>query len=108
MTLYAVIGILQLFNIDILHLYAKNRYFLNSHFVTTSGNIDFVSGTLCIMLPILCGAVVLLRDRWRWFLLIPVALCMLLAIQINVDAFYVGIFGAFLISIPFWVREKAC
>lgn len=106
LTIFALIGLLQLWNIDVLALYPSGQSFLNLPFVSTIGNIDIVATYLCIVLPILCVAMITSDQWWRYLLLIPIAMGLYLEVLIDVDAGKVGLLTCALVLIPMLFRNK--
>ncbi len=106
MTLFSVIGILQLWGIDVLNLYPEGMYYAGTYFVTTIGNIDVVATMLCITLPLMCVAVVTGEDKRRWLLLIPIGLCLFFEVMINVDAGTMGLLVTAAIMAPILLRDR--
>ena len=106
LTLFSIIGLLQLWNIDILTLYPVGQSFFNLPFVSTIGNIDMVATYLCTVLPILCVFMVTSDKWWRYLLLIPIALGLYLEVLIDVDAGKIGLITFALVLIPMLFRNK--
>ena len=106
LTIFSLIGLLQLWNVDILTLYPAGQTYPELPFVSTIGNIDMVATYLCTALPILCVAAVTSEQWWRYLLLIPIALGMYLEVLIDVDAGKVGLLTSALVLIPMLFRNK--
>lgn len=82
----------------------QDFYNTGKKFLGTVGNVSFTAGLLCIAIPLF--AVCLLRGRGvrRFWLLLPLAACCWLAVQIRVLAAFVGLTAGWLLALPFVLR----
>lgn len=69
-------------------------------FLGTVGNIDLLSAVLCVAIPVLWVAVLRLKGRWKYALLLPLALSLGVLCLSYVEAGLVGVFGGALLTIP--------
>lgn len=106
MALFSLLSIVQLFGGNPFTLYPEgyNYFGANIHypgaFLGTIGNIDLVAGFLCVTMPLLWVSVLRLKERWRFFLLIPLALSLFTLCKMSVLAGLVGVFGGVVLSLP--------
>lgn len=104
-TAFGIICIFQMLDLNIFGLYPLSRNkktcadFINS-FIGTIGNIDFTASFLCIAIPVFWCSILRWKDKRRFLLFIPLLLCLLVLLKINVAAGYVGIFIGTLLSLP--------
>lgn len=104
-TAFCGICVLQMLNVNIFGLYplfdAKPSCadFIGA-FIGTIGNIDFTASFLCIAIPLLWCSILRLKDKQRFFLFVPLLLCLIVLLKINVAAGYVGVFAGTLLSVP--------
>lgn len=103
MTVFSAIGIGQIFGASL--FYPTGRTFLNSHFLSTIGNIDFVSGMLCIALPLFFAGFVYWDAVWGRLLFIPLALGTFVFFAVNVESGLVGLLVLLPILFPLLVRN---
>ncbi|HIR50354.1 MAG TPA: O-antigen ligase family protein [Candidatus Avoscillospira avicola] len=64
------------------------------------GNVDLLAGLLALGIPMLWVAVVRRKERWRFWLLLPLALCLAVLVWMDVLAGLVGVFGGALLTLP--------
>ena len=75
-------------------------------FLGTAGNVGLLTAVLCIAIPAFWTAVLRLRDKERFILLIPLGLSLAVLLGSKVEAGIVGVFGGALLTIPVVVSEK--
>lgn len=104
-TAFCGICTLQMLNVNVFKLYpffgekSSCGDFIGA-FIGTIGNIDFAASFLCIAIPILWCGILRLKDRRRHLLLIPLLLCLVVLVRINVAAGYLGVIMGALLSLP--------
>ena len=103
-TAFCCICVFQMLNFNIFGLYPLGELYTCEDFVDsfigTIGNIDFTASYLCIAVPILWCAILRLKGRVRFLLLLPLLLCLAVLVRINVAAGYFGVFLGALLSLP--------
>ncbi|MBQ3356763.1 MAG: O-antigen ligase family protein [Oscillospiraceae bacterium] len=104
-TAFCMICILQMRNVNVFGLYpligAKNSCadFIGA-FIGTIGNIDFTASFLCIAIPIFWCSILRLKNKQRFFLAIPLLLCLNVLVKINVSAGCFGLIVGTLLTVP--------
>lgn len=104
-TAFCGVCVLQMLNVNVFGLFPLSaakptcESFLHS-FIGTIGNVDFAASFLCIAVPIFWCAVLRLNGRLRFILLLPLLLCLLVLVRINVAAGFVGVILGTLLSVP--------
>lgn len=69
-------------------------------YLGTIGNTDLLAAFLCLVIPVFWVALLRLRDRRRFLLLIPLVLALLVLLRMRVLAGFVGVFLGGLIALP--------
>ena len=70
-------------------------------YLGTIGNVDMVAGLMCIAIPLFLLYIILAKDdQWRMWLLIPLGLCVVVTIRMDVTAAFLGLAGGLLLTIP--------
>lgn len=105
MILCCTVAILQLLGYNPLSLFPDGMsYYKRSGyagmFLGTVGNVDLLSAVLCIAIPVFWVAVLRLSNRWKYLLLIPLAMCLAVLIASQAEAGIVGVLGGALLTIP--------
>ena len=106
MSVFCMICFLHLLRLDPLALFPEtlDYYLTEERYLGTVGNVGFIGALLCLAIPVFSAGVLLLKDRLRWLLLIPLAFCVILLFCISVLAAYVGLVLGGLIVTPFVLR----
>lgn len=87
-------------------LYPEGYTYWNSHFLSTAGNIDCVAGYLCILIPLLLTAFVLLESRWRYLCLPGLFLLAYLLLFSDTDTAKLGLIVPVLL-LPFLLDSRS-
>lgn len=101
-----VLSIIQLAGANPLGLYPDGLNYYgsgtdyNGAYLGTIGNTDLYSAFLCIAVPILWVSVLRSKDKYRLFLLVPLAAALFVLIKISVLAGLLGVFGGAVLSLP--------
>ena len=98
-----IISIIQYFGVNI--LYPAGTDFASSHFLGTIGNVNMLSGLLCIAIPIFIAAFIRLKDNKRWCLLPATFLGLLTLLFSEVDSGKVGILVVLVLFIPLMIKN---
>ena len=77
---------------------AGTRY--TGEYLGTIGNTDLLAAFLCLVIPVFWVALLRLRDRRRFLLLLPLALALFVLLRMRVLAGFVGVFLGGLIALP--------
>lgn len=103
---FSVLCLFQLAGRNPLHLYPAGLNYYDKNvaysgaFLGTLGNVGHVAALLCIAIPALSCAVLRMRTKLRFWLLIPAALSLIVLVWMNVAAGIVGVLGTALIGAP--------
>lgn len=87
-------------------LYPEGCSYWNTHFLSTIGNIDCVSGIIATVVPVLFCSFVLLEGRLRYIFLPGIFLLFYLQIFCDVDGGKIGLLLAVFVALPFLIDEK--
>ncbi len=103
---FSVISIIQLYGGNPFGLYpGELNYFgagvdYSGAYLGTIGNTDLVAGFLCIAITLLWVAVLRMKGKWRFVLLIPTAAALFVLLKMSVMAGLVGVFGGAVLALP--------
>lgn len=103
---FSVISIIQLYGGNPFGLYPGDlNYFgagvdYSGAYLGTIGNTDLVAGFLCVAITLLWVAVLRMKGKWRFALLIPTAAALFVLLKMSVMAGLVGVFGGAVLSLP--------
>lgn len=106
MTLNCLLALVQMAGFNPFTLYPHGMTYHDANvlyageFLGTLGNVDILSAVLCVAIPALWVALIVLRGRIRFFLLLPLVLCVATLLGSFVAGGIVGILGSALIIIP--------
>ena len=108
-----VLCLLQFAGLNPLHLYPEgmNYYGANTQyageFLGTVGNADILSAVLSLSIPAFWAAILRMKGcRERYFLLIPLALCLVVLLRAFVAGGILGVTGAVVLSTPLMTDDK--
>lgn len=108
-----VLCLLQFAGLNPLHLYPEgmNYYGANTQyageFLGTVGNADILSAVLSLSIPVFWAAILRMKGcRERYFLLIPLALCLVVLLRAFVADGILGVTGAIVLSAPLMTDDK--
>lgn len=101
--LIALIALPQTFNSTI--LYPEGYNYWNSSFLSTIGNIDCVAGIVCILVPTLLCAFVVLDGAWRYLCLPGLFLLPYIGAFSNNDTVKLGYLAA-AVLLPFLIQTR--
>lgn len=108
-----VLCLLQFAGLNPLHLYPEgmNYYGANTQyageFLGTVGNADILSAVLSLSIPVFWAAILRMKGcRERYFLLIPLALCLVVLLRAFVADGILGVTGAVVLSAPLMTDDK--
>ncbi|QSX06103.1 O-antigen ligase family protein [Sedimentibacter sp. zth1] len=96
MTIFCCISIIQLMGYNPFSLYPKGYNYFDGNvkyagfYISTVGNIDLASALLCLTTPIFLIGVIRMSEKRKFFLLVPLILCIIVTFAIKVQA---GILG---------------
>lgn len=113
MSINCVIALLQLAGYNPLSLYPTGMTYFDSgiqyegQFLGTIGNTNLLSAVLCIAIPVFFAALITLRDKRRFFLLIPLILCLIVWVKAEVAGGLIGVLGSILLALPVFTKKKA-
>ena len=102
---FDMLCVLQLYGLNPFTLYPEGYNYFGANldyggaYLGTIGNVDSVAAFLCIVIPILWSSLVRLRDKCKWFLLIPLGLSLFVLLKMWVLAGLVGVFAGSAISL---------
>ena len=80
--------------------YYDGNVLYSGEFLGTIGNADILSALLSLSIPAFFAAIMKLKDKRRFLLLIPLALCLFVLFKSFVAGGIVGVAGAVILSIP--------
>lgn len=112
MSINCVVALLQLAGGNPLSLYPTGMTYYDTdvqyegQFLGTVGNTNLLSALLCIAIPAFLTALVILRDKRRFLLLIPLTLCLTVLLKAPVAGGCVGLLGCALLMPPVLAKEK--
>ena len=86
--------------------YYDGNVLYSGEFLGTIGNADILSALLSIAIPVFFAAIMKLKDKRRFLLLIPLALCLFVLIKSFVAGGILGVAGAVVLSIPVLLEGK--
>lgn len=108
-----VLCLLQFAGLNPLHLYPEgmNYYGANTQyageFLGTVGNADILSAVLSLSIPAFWAAILRMKGcRERYFLLIPLTLCLVVLLRAFVAGGILGVTGAIVLSAPLMTDDK--
>lgn len=108
-----VLCLLQFAGLNPLHLYPEgmNYYGANTQyageFLGTVGNADILSAVLSLSIPAFWAAILRMKGcRECYFLLIPLALCLVVLLRAFVAGGILGVTGAVVLSTPLMTDDK--
>lgn len=108
-----VLCLLQFAGLNPLHLYPEgmNYYGANTQyageFLGTVGNADILSAVLSLSIPAFWAAILRMKGcKERYFLLIPLALCLVVLLRAFVAGGILGVTGAVVLSAPLMTDDK--
>ncbi len=109
--LVSLIALLQFYSIDIFKLYPVNestkRYFgFEIQYRTTIGNIDFVGCYACIAVLVFAALYVKTERKIRFLYFFASAMAFVLLMVAQVDQGKVGVAGACILLLPFWMAGR--
>lgn len=104
--LEAILAAIQVTGANPLHLYpGEHDYFtLQTHFLTTIGNVDYVGAFLCMAIPVQVVFLIRSDAKWRLVLLLSLSASLFLLLTIFVLGAFVGLFVGCVISLPYVLR----
>jgi len=106
MTVWCLIALLQLAGYNPLTLYPagmawQDRGVLYSGaYIGTTGNTDLAGALLCLCIPALAGGLLRLRDRRRFWLALPLVLCLYVLSRMEVRGALLGLLAGGLFALP--------
>lgn len=107
-SLVSVIGLLQFYGYDIMGLSASAppvSFPFGGIFMTTIGNVNVVSAFACFVIPLFTALYLKTEDRLRYIYLATALLAWYLELIAHSDSGFVGLFGAFLLLLPFILSD---
>lgn len=111
-SLNCVVALVQLAGYNPFGLYPAGMNFYDGNvryagqFLGTLGNVGLMTAVLCIAIPVFWTAMLRMRGKERFALLIPLGLSLAALFGSKVEAGIVGVFGAALLTVPVVVPEK--
>lgn len=105
-SLFCLLSMLQLMGLNPFYLFPPGYDYYDSGvaysgaYLGTIGNVDFVAAFLCLAVPLFLCAVVLVKGKERWFLLVPGLLSVTVLLWMKVAAGYVGLFAGMALAAP--------
>lgn len=106
MILQCTICILQIHGGNPLGLYRGTQSFaaLDGFYVGTIGNVGFLGGLFCMVIPIFLGYMLRSKEPWRFALALPLLICLYVLFRIFVLAAFVGLGAGLALALPFVLR----
>ncbi len=110
--IFCIICTLQLFGFNPLSLYPAGSTYFDANtaypgtYLGTIGNVDLVAAFLCLIIPFFWVTLLLSRDKWRWWLLLPLSAAVYVLLDMWVLAGIVGVFGGALLALPMLCRDQ--
>ena len=107
-----IVAIMQFAGYNPFELYPRGMNYYDANvlyageFLGTIGNIDILSAVLCVAIPAFWIAILKLNDIYRFFLLIPLVLCLAVLLKAFVAGGVVGVLGSALLSFPVMAKQK--
>lgn len=104
------IALLQLLGCNPLWLYPDDLNYYSpfiqeiAPFLGTVGNVDLLSGLSCLAIPLCLTGLVCLQTRWRYFLVIPVALGGGVTLAAGVSSFPLAMGATVICCLPVYAR----
>lgn len=104
--LFCIVCILQLIGLNPFGLYPGELNFYDAGkeytgaYIGTIGNTDLAAAFLCLAVSALWVAVLRLKDRKKYLLLLPLAAALFVLAKMSVLAGIVGVTGAIVLSLP--------
>ena len=111
-SLCCAVSLIQLAGYNPFGLYPAGMTFYDGNvryagqFLGTVGNVGLLTAVLCIAIPAFWTAVLRMRGKDRFGLLIPLGLSLAVLLGSKVEAGIVGVFGGVLLTVPVVVPEK--
>lgn len=105
-SIFSILSIIQLAGLNPFGLYPAGYTYYDGNiaysgaFIGTIGNIDLSAIVLCVSIPILLYSIIRLKEKQRYFLIVPLFLCTIVLIKINVAAGILGACCGFVITFP--------
>lgn len=107
MTVFCLIALLQFDGRNPLALYPNGMNYYGSgtdymwEYLGTIGNVDLAAAAMSLFIPLHLLYIFLQKeDPWRFFLLVPLALCSVVTIKMGVLAVFCALCGGAVLSIP--------
>lgn len=111
-TVFCVICLLQIYGANPFYLFPRmrgNEYNVyHGTFIGTIGNVDFAAAFLTLATPIFFFALLILRHKLRFGLLLPLTLTLFVLIKIRVAASFFALLIGIPFCLPFALSWKAC
>lgn len=104
--LLSLVAFLQYIGLNPFNIYQGGLYTYNSSFITTIGNVDFVSAIYCILLTISVGSFILIENDAKWkkaIHILSILMGFFVIGLINVQSGKVAFLSTFIILFPFLV-----
>ena len=104
--LLSLIAFLQYIGLNPFNIYQGGLHAYNSSFITTIGNVDFVSAIYCILLTVSVGSFILIDDDKKWKKathILSILMGFFVIGLINVQSGKVAFLSTFIILLPFLV-----
>ena len=104
--LFSLVCVLQLQSVNVFSLFPEGLTFWDGNiayrgqYIGTIGNVDHVAAFLSLAIPILWCAVVRMRGKPRFWLLVPLAMLMVVLVRIDVAAGILAVFAGALFCLP--------
>ena len=105
-TVFCAICFLQFAGLNPFTLYPEGLNYYDAgdayryEFLGTMGNVDIVAALLAVAAPVFLTAILRLKGRRRFLLLIPLACVLTVTVLSKVAAAFVGVFGSILLLTP--------
>jgi len=112
MTVFALICLLQLADINIFGLFPEGYSYYDGNekytgvFLGTTGNAGLTAAVLSIAIPLLITAVLRMSGYRRFLLLIPMAMCLYVLLYSGILAGIVGVAVGMFVALPFALPMK--
>ena len=106
MVCFCGICLLQMQGLNPLNLYPDGLTYFDANinysgiYLGTIGNADLVAALLCLTLPIVTVLAFQRKDRFGYLYLLPAVLCVVVLIEMNVQAGIIGVGLGLLLSFP--------
>ena len=108
--IFSVISLVQFMGYNPLGLFPEGYNYYDAYkaysgqYLGTVGNVDLVAAFLCILIPVMLGAIVRSRNKKKYILLVPLILSVFVLVKMSVMAGFAGVGLGLVLSLPVLVE----